>query len=54
MDAHKEDRNSVFQQAKGFSERRGKQYVDWLNRVLEFYRGSLDEVSEYNLKVFGN
>jgi hypothetical protein len=54
MNAHKERLNPFFQQTKGISERRAAFYVGWLNRFLEFYRGSLDEFSEGDLKAFGN
>jgi len=54
MNANKEDLDAFFQQTKGISERRAAFYVGWLNRFLEFYRVSLDEVSEGDLKAFGN
>jgi integron integrase len=54
MNANKETLTTFFQQAKGISERRAKFYVGWLNRFLEFYTGSLDEVSEGDLKAFGD
>jgi len=54
MHPHKERLNPFFQQTKGISERRAAFYVRWLNRFLEFYRGSLDEFSEGDLKAFGN
>jgi hypothetical protein len=53
MNAHEENLNAFFLQTKGISEGRVKFYVGWLNRFLEFYRGSLDEVSEGDLNVFG-
>ena len=54
MNAHKKNLNLFFQQIKGTSERRAAFYVGWLNRFLEFYRGSFDEFSEGDLKAFGN
>jgi hypothetical protein len=53
MDAHKENLNAFFLQTKGISEGKIKFYVGWLSRFPEFYRGSLDEVSEGDLNVFG-
>jgi len=54
MDAHKENLNDFFQKTKGISERKAKFYVGWLTRFLEFYTGSLDEVSDGDLKAFGD
>jgi len=54
MSTDKEKLNPFFQQTKGISARRAAFYVGWPNRFLEFYRGSLDEVSVGDLKAFGN
>jgi len=54
MDANNKTLTIFFQQTKAIPEHRAKHYVGWLNRFLEFYAGSIDEVSEGDLKAFGD
>jgi len=54
MNEHEENLNAFFQQKERISERRGKFYVNCLNRLLNYYSWSMDEFSEYNLKAFGD
>ena len=54
MDANNKTLTIFFQRTKGISEHRAKYYVGSLNRFLEFYAGSIDEVSEGDLKAFGD
>jgi len=50
----KDDLRSFFQKAKGIPPAKVKYYVGWLDRFLQFYNGSLDHISDGDVKAFGD
>ncbi|MDY6974123.1 MAG: integron integrase [Thermodesulfobacteriota bacterium] len=54
MDAKEKNLQTFFENAGGISRDKVKYYVWWLNKFLEYYSGSLDDVSGADLKSFGD
>ena len=54
MDTNKDDLQTFFQKAKGIPQDKVKYYIGWLDRFLQFYNGSLDGVSDSDVKAFGD
>jgi len=54
MNTNKNDMRVFFQKAKGIPRDKVKYYTGWLDRFFQFYNGSLDEVSDSNVKSFGD
>lgn len=54
MNTGKDDLRTFFQKAKGIPRDKVKYYVGWLDRFLQFYNGSLDAVSDGDVKAFGD
>ena len=54
MDTNKNDLQTFFQETEGIPQDKVKYYVGWLDRFLQFYKGSLDEVSDGDVKAFGD
>ena len=54
MDTNKNDLQTFFQKTKGIPQDKVKYYVGWLDRFLQFYNGSLDQVSGGDVKAFSD
>ncbi|MDY6906256.1 MAG: integron integrase [Thermodesulfobacteriota bacterium] len=54
MGTNKDDLQAFFQKAKSISRDKVKYYTGWLDRFLKFYQGSLDAVSDSDVKAFGD
>ncbi len=54
MEMDKERLQAFFQDEVGVPRDKVKYYVGWLNRFLQFYKGGLDDISENDLRAFGN
>jgi integron integrase len=54
MDTNKDDLQTFFQKSKGIPQDKVKYYIGWLDRFLQFYNGSLDGVSDSDVKAFGD
>ena len=54
MNTNKNDLRVFFQKAKGIPRDKMKYYTGWLDQFFQFYNGSLDEVSDSNVKSFGD
>jgi len=54
MNTNKNELWTFFQKAKGIPKDKVKYYVGWIDRFLKFYKGSLDDVSDSDLKAFGD
>lgn len=53
METKKDDLRAFFQ-AQGMPKDRVKYYVKWLDRFWGFYNGGLDEISDQDVKAFGD
>ena len=54
MDTNKDDLQTFFQKAKRIPQDKVKYYIGWLDRFLQFYNGSLDWISDGDVKAFGD
>jgi len=54
MNADKNNLENFFKNTSGISRDNVRYYVGWLNRFLEYFNGSLDDVSEGDVKAFGD
>jgi len=54
MNTNKNELWTFFQKAKGIPKDKVKYYLGWIDRFLKFYNGSLDDVSDGDLKAFGD
>ena len=54
MNTNKNELWTFFQKAKDIPKDKVKYYVGWIDRFLKFYNGSLDDVSDGDLKAFGD
>lgn len=54
MDRNKDDIRTFFQKAKGIPRDKVKYYIGWLDRFLQFHNGGLGEVSDGDVKAFGD
>ena len=54
MDTKKNDLQTFFQKTEGIPQDKVKYYVGRLDRFFQFYNGSLDEVSDDDVKAFGD
>ncbi len=54
MDLQKNKLQAFFRDKGGIPQDKTKYYMGWLNRLLEYYTGSMDTVSQADLKAFGD
>ncbi len=54
MSTSKDDLGNFFQKVKAVPRDKVKYYVGWLTKFLQFHKGALDEVSDKDVKAFGD
>jgi len=54
MVLHGNELQAFFLNKCGIPGNKVKFYVSWLNRFLEYRNGNLDDISEHDLKTFGD
>ena len=54
IDTNKDGLWTFFQQARGIPKEKVKYYLGWLDRFFQFYNGSLNKVSDRDVKAFGD
>ena len=54
MNKNMDNLKTFFQSREGISKEKVKYYIGWLNKFLEFHNGRMEDVSEGDLKAFGD